>query len=144
MRLNGIKCEMCNNMVDSSFNIFGMVIVPDRWFALSQFNQEQLHFCSTQCLSQWVGGEQKVETIENIPFRLDGERANVLVGYMKDKGWDVEFKLRKDLDGRQWEQFQATRDDGRKIHIDSNFFRGMTMEQIFRYIEEYIDKYVRS
>ncbi len=141
MYIRGVQCDSCKKIYNTD-NIH-IDAIPG-WISVNRHKQSVLHFCSTQCLSQWVRGEQKVETIENMPFRLDGESANVLAGYMKEKGWDVEFKVMKDLNGKQWEQFQAVRDDGRKIHIDSNFFRGMTMEQIFRYIDEYIDKYVRS
>jgi hypothetical protein len=139
MRVNGFQCDVCCKIGnDKEFK--GWLFVRDHE---TNSGYHEFHFCSAQCLGQWASGQQKVETIENMPFLLSKENADILVKYVKEMGWDAAFKTRKDLSGKQWEQFQAVK-DGSVIHIDSDFFRGMTSQQMCKYIDEYIAKYSRS
>lgn len=140
MKIDGLRCDKCNKEWYPDPMRVGAL--PEGWIALTKGSnglvEQDKHFCSFKCLVNWASIQEFHETVF---YRLDGETSSMLISYMKEKGWNAEFKVRKDLDGKSWEQFQAVKHNC-VIHIDSSFFRGMTIEGMCKYIDKYISKYV--
>ena len=50
MHLNGIKCDMCDNIHNKNIHQYPL---PKEWIILHQ-NQQEKHFCSLECLRLWI------------------------------------------------------------------------------------------
>lgn len=78
MFINGVQCDTCCKIHNKNVHSCPW---PKEWVSLQQ-DQQELHFCSTHCLHEWV----EKQTIASNKFDVEGPIEGVVMSVEKHQG----------------------------------------------------------